>query len=72
MNDSYLHQVMRAYLAAATRLDQARADGSPDDEIDRLAAAKNDAAKAYEEALLARGWHIPGLAIGPLARAARW
>jgi len=71
-NDSQLHALMRGYLTAVAQLEQARADGLPDDEIDRLTAAKRDAARAYEEGLLARGWQIPGLAIGPLARAARW
>ena len=33
---------------------------------------KRVAAQAYEEALVARGWQIPGLAIGPMARASRW
>ena len=71
-NDSQLHALMRAYLAAVARLEQARADGRASAELDRLRDEKRDAAKAYEEALVARGWQIPGLAIGPLARAARW
>lgn len=71
-NDSQLHSLMRAYVAAAARLDQARDDHLPQEEIDRLQADKREAARAYEEALLARGWQIPGLAIGPLARSARW
>ena len=41
-------------------------------ELDRLRDEKREAARDYEEALIARGWQIPGLAIGPLARAARW
>jgi hypothetical protein len=72
MNDSALHALMRAYVAAAARLDQARDDRLPEHELEQLRSAKRDAARAYEEALLARGWQIPGLAIGPLARAARW
>lgn len=71
-NDSQLHALMRAYVAAAARLDQARNDHLPPPELDRLQDEKREAARAYEEALLARGWQIPGLAIGPLARAARW
>ena len=71
-NDSQLHALMRAYLTAAARLDQARDDGATTEELDRLLAEKRSAARDYEEALLARGWQIPGLAIGPLARAARW
>ena len=71
-NDSHIQALMRAYVAAASRLDDARAAGTDGDEIDRLQADKRAAARAYEEALVARGWQIPGLAIGPLARAARW
>jgi hypothetical protein len=71
-NDSHIQSLMRAYVAAAVRLDDARATGATGDEIDRLEADKRAAARAYEEALVARGWRIPGLAIGPLARAARW
>ena len=71
-NDSHIQTLMRAYVAAASRLDDARAAGAEADEIDRLRADKRAAAHAYEEALVARGWQIPGLAIGPLARAARW
>jgi hypothetical protein len=71
-NDSQLHALMRTYLGAVARLDQAAADGLPAAELDRLRAEKRDSARAYEDALLARGWHIPGLAIGSLARAARW
>ena len=71
-NDGQLHTLMRAYLAAASRLDEARDDDLPEAELAQLRARKREAARAYEEALLARGWQIPGLAIGPLARAARW
>jgi hypothetical protein len=71
-NDSQLHALMRAYLAAVAQLEQARTDGTPDTEVERLRTDKRAAARAYEEALLARGWQIPGLAIGPLARAGRW
>ncbi|ABK52962.1 hypothetical protein Acel_1190 [Acidothermus cellulolyticus 11B] len=71
-NDGQLHALMRDYLAAAQRLDDAREQGLPQAEIDRLSAEKQAAAEAYEEALLQRGWQIPGLAIGPLARSTRW
>ena len=71
-NDSRLHTLMRAYVSAVARLDDAGKTGAPADELDRLRDEKRDAARAYEQALLARGWQIPGLAIGPLARAARW
>ena len=71
-NDGQLHALMRAYLAAASRLDEACEDDLSEAELARLRAHKREAARAYEEALLARGWQIPGLAIGPLARAARW
>ena len=71
-NDSQLHALMRAYLAAVAQLEQARDDALPDADVERLRSEKRAAAKAYEEALLARGWQIPGLAIGPLARAGRW
>jgi hypothetical protein len=54
------------------RLDLARENASPGDAIDRLVDEKRVAAQAYEEALVARGWQIPGLAIGPMARASRW
>jgi len=71
-NDSQLHALMRAYLGAVARLEQACTDGLPGTELDRLRGEKRDSARAYEDALLARGWQIPGLAIGPLARAGRW
>lgn len=71
-NDGQLHALMRAYLSAVSRLDEAIQDGRPDAELEKLRTDKRSAARAYEEALLARGWQIPGLAIGPLARAARW
>jgi hypothetical protein len=71
-NDGRLHGLMRAYLAAVARLDTARETASPADVIDRLVNEKRIAAQAYEEALVARGWQIPGLAIGPMARASRW
>jgi hypothetical protein len=72
MNDSRLQSLMGVYLAAATRLDHATRDGLPDEEIDRLRAEKRVAARSYEEALLARGWQIPGLVVGPMARLSRW
>ncbi|MBX6370834.1 MAG: hypothetical protein IRZ02_01075 [Acidothermus sp.] len=71
-NDGQLHVLMREYLDAASRLDEAREKGLPQAEIDRLSAEKQAAARAYEDALLQRGWQIPGLAIGPLARSTRW
>ena len=71
-NDGQLHVLMREYLAAAARLDQGREDHLAEGQIERLVADKQAAARAYEEALLQRGWQIPGLAIGPLARASRW
>jgi hypothetical protein len=71
-NDLQLHALMRTYLTTVARLDAARKDLRPEAEVDRLQAEKRDAARAYEEALLARGWQIPGLALGPMARAARW
>lgn len=71
-NDGRLHGLMRAYLSAVARLDQARENASPEDAIERLVTEKRIAAQAYEEALVARGWQIPGLAIGPMARASRW
>ncbi len=71
-NDMQLHALMRAYVAAVAELEQARDDGLPAADVERLRTEKRAAAQAYEEALLARGWQIPGLAIGPLARAGRW
>ena len=71
-NDSRLHGLMRTYLSAVARLDLARENASPGDVIDRLVDEKRVAAQAYEEALVALGWQIPGLAIGPMARASRW
>ncbi len=71
-NDSRLHALMRAYLTAVARLDLARENASTEDVVDRLVNEKRVAAQAYEEALVARGWQIPGLAIGPMARASRW
>ncbi len=71
-NDGQLHALMRAYLAAAARLDKAREEHAEEAEIERLAGEKHAAARAYEEALMQRGWQIPGLTIGPLARATRW
>jgi hypothetical protein len=72
MNDSQLQSLMGSYLAAANRLDQADRDALPEAEIEQLRAAKRAAARSYEEALLARGWQIPGLVVGPLARLSRW
>ena len=71
-NDSRLHALMRTYLTAVARLDLARENASTEDVVDRLVNEKRIAAQAYEEALVARGWQIPGLAIGPMARASRW
>ncbi|HEY8728786.1 MAG TPA: hypothetical protein VIL94_04325 [Acidothermaceae bacterium] len=71
-NDSRLHVLMRTYLTAVARLDLARENASTEDVVDRLVNEKRVAAQAYEEALVARGWQIPGLAIGPMARASRW
>jgi len=71
-NDSRLHTLMRAYLTAVARLDLARENASTEDVVDRLVNEKRIAAQAYEEALVSRGWQIPGLAIGPMARASRW
>jgi|GEM_PF-2814275 hypothetical protein len=71
-NDSRLHTLMRTYLTAVARLDLARENASTEDVVDRLVNEKRIAAQAYEEALVARGWQIPGLAIGPMARASRW
>jgi hypothetical protein len=71
-NDGRLHGLMRTYLSAVARLDLARENASPADVIERLVTEKRGAAQAYEEALVARGWQIPGLAIGPMARASRW
>lgn len=72
MNDGQLHSLMRNYITAVSRLDQAREDGDSLPEIERLMEEKRVAARSYEEALLVRGWQIPGLAIGPLARVSRW
>jgi hypothetical protein len=72
MNDSQLQSLMGNYLAAATRLDHADRDELPDDEVEKLRAEKRAAARTYEEALLARGWQIPGLVVGPMARLSRW
>ncbi len=72
MNDNQLKTLMGSYLAAANRLDSAVSDGSPHDVIERLRTEKRSAARAYEEALLARGWQIPGLVVGPMARLSRW
>jgi hypothetical protein len=71
-NDSQIHALMRRYLAAGARYDEATERRLPAAELERLRDEKRDAARDYEEALIARGWQIPGLAIGPLARAARW
>jgi hypothetical protein len=71
-NDARLHGLMRVYLAAVARLDLARENASPPEVVDRLVNEKRVAAQSYEEALVARGWQIPGLAIGPMARASRW
>jgi hypothetical protein len=71
-NDGRLHGLMRTYLSAVARLDLARENASPADVIERLVTEKRLSAQAYEEALVARGWQIPGLAIGPMARASRW
>jgi hypothetical protein len=71
-NDTQIHSLMRRYLAAVARYDEASEQRLPSAEVDRLRDEKREAARDYEEALIARGWQIPGLAIGPLARAARW
>ena len=71
-NDPQLHALMRRYVTAVARVDAAREQRLPGAEIERLDADKRDAARVYEDALLARGWHIPGLAIGSSARASRW
>jgi len=71
-NDSHIHALMRRYLAAVARYDEATERRLSATELDRLRDDKREAARDYEEALIARGWQIPGLAIGPLARAARW
>jgi len=71
-NDTQIHTLMRRYLAAVARYDEAGERRLSGAEVDRLRDEKREAARDYEEALIARGWQIPGLAIGPLARAARW
>jgi hypothetical protein len=71
-NDGRLHGLMRTYLSAVARLDLARENASPAAVVERLVTEKRIAAQAYEEALVSRGWQIPGLAIGPMARASRW
>jgi hypothetical protein len=71
-NDGRIHGLMRTYLAAVARLDLARENASRNEVIERLVTEKRIAAQAYEEALVSRGWQIPGLAIGPMARASRW
>jgi hypothetical protein len=71
-NDAQIHTLMRKYLTAVARYDEAAHRRLPGAELDRLRDDKREAARDYEEALIARGWQIPGLAIGPLARAARW
>jgi hypothetical protein len=70
--DGQLHRLMQAYLGAVARFDQGREQALAAPDLERLRNDKRSAAQAYEEALLARGWQIPGLAIGPLARASRW
>lgn len=72
-NEHHMLALMRAYLSAAGRLEEAESSG--DDrtgELDQLRDAKRAAAEAFERALLDRGWQRPGMAIGPLARARRW
>jgi hypothetical protein len=72
MNDNQLQTLMGSYLAAANRLDRASSDGSPDELVEQLRTEKRTAARAYEQALVARGWQIPGLVVGPMARLSRW
>jgi hypothetical protein len=72
MNDNQLQTLMGSYLAAANRLDRATSDGSIDELVEQLRTEKRAAARAYEQALLARGWQIPGLVVGPMARLSRW
>jgi hypothetical protein len=71
-NDPQLHSLMRAYVSAVARVDAARAQQLPAADVERLESDKREAARAYEDALLARGWQIPGLAIGSSARSSRW
>ena len=72
MNDNQLQTLMSSYLAAANRLDLATRDGLPEQELEVLREQKRTAARSYEKALLARGWQIPGLVVGPMARLSRW
>jgi hypothetical protein len=72
MNDNQLQTLMGSYLAAANRLDRAMSDGSADELVEQLRTEKRASARAYEQALLARGWQIPGLVVGPMARLSRW
>jgi hypothetical protein len=72
VNDRQLLGLMRAFLASAGRLEEAERLNTSEAELALLRTARRHAADAYESALLARGWQIPGLVVGPLARAHRW
>jgi hypothetical protein len=61
-NDHQLIALMRAYVVASNRVENlAGRSDVPVEVVETCRAAQRQAAADYEEALLARGWHIPGL-----------
>lgn len=70
-SDQQLIALMRAYVVASNRLENfAGRPDIADEVVDACRVAQRRAAVEYEEALVARGWQIPGLLSGTPAQAA--
>ncbi len=77
-SDRQLLNLMRSYVVATNRLEVLEARlgvlearvAVHSDELATMRAAQREAARCFEEALVARGWQIPGLQDPPLLAAA--
>ncbi len=75
-SDRQLLALMRGYVVATNRLEVLEARSAvfeagvrvDTDELRAVRAAQRDAARSFEEALLARGWQIPGVSAPPGAQ----
>ncbi len=63
MSDQQLLDLMRGYVVATNRLEvlESREVVNPD-VLETVRQAQREAARMFEDALLARGWQIPGVA----------
>lgn len=63
MSDQQLLDLMRGYVVATNRLEvlESREVVNPE-VLEAVRQAQREAARAFEDALLARGWQIPGVA----------